>query len=391
MTSNDRGNFFTRLFSHTNEQEPVTISSLFSRETGKASAKWQGYLPQYERWLAPWRDQPVRLLEIGVQAGGSLEVWAEYFEAGQQIIGCDIDRACGQLPYDDPRIKVVIGDVTDENTIAAIDKHTTQFDVIIDDGSHRSKDIIKAFLTLFPKLSDHGIYVVEDLHCSYWDDYGGGLFHPQSALAFFKKLVDVINQPAWGVDLAYQAFLSEFQSMIATETIEPDLSWLNTIHSIEFASSMCMIQKMPSHQSGLGRLVLSGQNPIDGVSGHGYTETALVAPDQRQNLLSQAPLVGKAVDTRLLESFARISELTEEVNNLKQNYYVATKRTIELEQERYELTKQLYEVTKRLYDVSVFSQQLELELAQANLEKPQKNVQPALSKPAFTHKTNVKN
>jgi hypothetical protein len=124
-----------------------------------------------------------------------------------------------------------------------------------------------------------------------------------------------------------------------------------------------MIQKMPSQQSGLGRLVLSGQNPIDGVSSHGYTETALVAPDQQQNLLSQSSSNNETVDVKLLASYEEIARLKEQ--------------TIELK-------KKFYESTKQFYDASVRIQQLEHELAQHSTV-------PAESASGATDKPNTKN
>ena len=37
-----------------------------------------------------------------------------------------------------------------------------EFDIIIDDGSHRIEHQLKSFSLFFPTLTDHGIYVVED-------------------------------------------------------------------------------------------------------------------------------------------------------------------------------------------------------------------------------------
>jgi len=40
---------------------------------------------------------------------------------------------------------------------------------VIDDGSHKSRDIWNSFLFLFPELAERGFYVIEDLEASYWD------------------------------------------------------------------------------------------------------------------------------------------------------------------------------------------------------------------------------
>jgi hypothetical protein len=63
-----------------------------------------------------YRDQQIRLLEIGVQNGGPLEIWAKYFLKAEKIVGCDIDQNCGRLQFADPRIKIVIGDVNSDDS-----------------------------------------------------------------------------------------------------------------------------------------------------------------------------------------------------------------------------------------------------------------------------------
>lgn len=129
-----------------------------------------------------------------------MSVWVKYFQAAKHIIGCDINRECGKLRFDDPRISVVIGDVKRPDTQQKIFAHANSFDIIIDDGSHTSGDIVQAFQCLYDKLAPGGIYVVEDLHCSYWNKWQGGLWRVNSAMEFFKDLTDVLNFQSWGVN-----------------------------------------------------------------------------------------------------------------------------------------------------------------------------------------------
>jgi hypothetical protein len=73
-------------------------------------------------------------------------------------------------------------------------------DIVIDDGSRRSADVIAAFRTLFPLLSPDGLYVVADLQTAYWTEvadrqWGGSedLSAPHTSMSFFKSLVDGLN------------------------------------------------------------------------------------------------------------------------------------------------------------------------------------------------------
>jgi hypothetical protein len=256
-----------------------TLQQLYAEHDGKVSDKWSLYLAEYERIFAPYRDRPVRILEIGIENGGSLELWSKYFWNASKIVGCDINRDCAQLQYDDPRISIVVGNTNRERTRRRILQHCNGFDIIIDDASHQSKDIICSFANYFPCLSDGGLYVVEDLHCSYWQEFTGGLYHPGSSLAFFKLLVDVVNREHWGLDKARSELmlhLEEHYQLHFTEAL------LRKVHSLEFLNSLCFIKKQDDQNNVLGPRVVSGRTeaiaPIRLLNG-----TRSAQPDQRGN------------------------------------------------------------------------------------------------------------
>ena len=56
---------------------------------------------------------------------------------------------------------MVIGDATVEETEKAILSKANVYDLIIDDGSHRSSDIVKSFVRYFPHIRNGGLFVVE--------------------------------------------------------------------------------------------------------------------------------------------------------------------------------------------------------------------------------------
>ncbi len=156
------------------------------------------YLPQYDRLLSAYRDASINLLEIGVRKGGSLEIWDQYFARARHLVGCEIDAKRAHLDFEDPRIALVIGDACSEETKRAVLDRSRDFDIVIDDGSHTSRDIVKAFTHFFPSLTNGGAYIVEDLHCSYAAEFeGGGLRNPLSSISFVKALIDVVNQEHW--------------------------------------------------------------------------------------------------------------------------------------------------------------------------------------------------
>jgi hypothetical protein len=46
---------------------------------------------------------------------------------------------------------------------------------VLDDGSHVMSHINASFTVLYPGLNRNGVYLVEDLHTAYWDEYEGDL------------------------------------------------------------------------------------------------------------------------------------------------------------------------------------------------------------------------
>jgi len=161
------------------------LYDLYEESTGKISDKWNIYFDAYDNIMAPYRNKAVTMLEIGVQNGGSLEAWSNYFPHAEKIIGCDIDELCGNLEYTDPRISVFVGDATSESTSKKIINFQPELDIVIDDGSHTSPDIIRAFCKYFGTIRNGGVFIAEDLHCSYWENYVGGIYHPYSSISFF--------------------------------------------------------------------------------------------------------------------------------------------------------------------------------------------------------------
>jgi hypothetical protein len=170
------------------------------------------------------------------------------------FLGCDIDPACAKLTFNDRRIAVTCCDAASPLLPQRIAQHCSALDFIIDDGSHRSGDIIRSFAQLFPLLADDGIYVVEDLHCSYWEEFEGGLEMPLSSLAFFRALTDLINHEHWRSNSGMADWLAPFVKGYGVSLPE---SLLCSIRSVEFSNSMVVIRKAPERLVRLGARMVS--------------------------------------------------------------------------------------------------------------------------------------
>jgi hypothetical protein len=124
------------------------------------------YLDVYEKYFSPIRKKKVSILEIGVKRGNSIKLWERYFPNGM-VYGLDINPECKK--HQGKRIDITIGSQNDPNTLGALVKKAGQFDIILDDGSHINELTLYSFKYLFPHLKKGGIYIMEDLACSYED------------------------------------------------------------------------------------------------------------------------------------------------------------------------------------------------------------------------------
>ncbi|TGV13721.1 glycosyltransferase [Mesorhizobium sp. M8A.F.Ca.ET.173.01.1.1] len=264
-----------------------SLRDLYQAHSGKVSDKWSIYLETYDRVFAQYRGRPVRILEIGVQNGGSLEIWRQYFTKAGIVLGCDINVACGNLVFDDDKIAVIVGDANTDEIEDNITTISREFDIIIDDGSHTSSDIIRSFARYFPHLSEGGMYIAEDLHCSYWKEFEGGLYDPLSSMSFFKRLLDVVNHEHWGLNRSRMEALATFAEK---HKIAFDDAALASIHSVEFLNSLCIVTKQPIRENVLGPRRVQGRIAIADGSMIPLDGTENEAIDQAENPWSLKPV-----------------------------------------------------------------------------------------------------
>ena len=264
-----------------------SLKDLYQNHSGKVSHKWTSYLNVYENKLKNYQNLPIKFCEIGIMNGGSLEIFSKYFSNAELILGCDIDPKCKKLHFDEPNIKFVVGDVNNEEIKHQIIQHS-KFDIIIDDGSHQSDDIIKTFCNYFKHLKYGGVYIIEDLQSSYQREHKGGLFFPISSMNFLKKLVDIINHEHWGIEKKKEWLLRGF---VENYKINIDNIELEQINSIEFINSLCFIKKKPSKENKVGKNIVVGESAIVVSDRKKLHNLEYQAPNQNMNPWSNSNLL----------------------------------------------------------------------------------------------------
>ncbi len=84
----------------------ATLDELAARHGTDKRVGIHAYTKWYEALLSPLRWQPINFLEIGVQNGYSIKMWADYFP-NAKLVGIDIDPFCAKFATD--RIQIITG------------------------------------------------------------------------------------------------------------------------------------------------------------------------------------------------------------------------------------------------------------------------------------------
>jgi hypothetical protein len=172
-------------------------------------------------------------------------MWRDYFGEKAQIIGIDINPECKQ--FETENTKIFIGSQEDREFLKEIKSKIPKIDILIDDGGHSMKQQIISFEELFAHIKDDGLYLCEDLHTSYWKNYGGGFNNPENFIEYSKNFIDRIN--AWH---------SREEQLIVDE-------FTRTTNSIHYYDSILVIQKAKRKQPqnvSIGKMVLSNDSFI---------------------------------------------------------------------------------------------------------------------------------
>ena len=142
-----------------------------------------GYTKHYEKKFESIRNNVTKILEIGLNTGGSHLMWLDYFP------NANVYAIDNRIVYEDKvfdkrtrRDMVMVDgwDIRDkersfvfrgnqssvEDLNKFINKNGDEFDIIVDDGGHSMRQQQTSLKILYKYLKSGGIYVIEDLHTS---------------------------------------------------------------------------------------------------------------------------------------------------------------------------------------------------------------------------------
>jgi hypothetical protein len=213
------------------------LEELFDAGTGGRCIKWRHYFEIYERYLGKFVGTDVRYLEIGVQMGGSLHLMRRYLGEQATIIGVDVNPNCAILAREG--LEVHIGSGDDAQFLGHLARERGPFDVIIDDGGHVPDQQLVSFLTLFPSLKEGGIYLVEDLHASFWQEFQNSRYGI-NFYDFAKGLVEKLSY--YHIDHRFhEEFKKPYDQRVHPQ--KADNFAANEIFGVHFYDSIVVIEK----------------------------------------------------------------------------------------------------------------------------------------------------
>lgn len=223
---------------------PIVLDQLAIKHGTDKSSLGHNYTEVYEKYFLPLQNKPLKFLEIGFACGSSARMWDAFFvNPESNLVFIDFKPECYNYMLNlSARCSLHSVNQRSETELEAfIQKVGGDFDIIIDDGGHTYPEQLTSFRILFPYVKKGGVYIIEDLHTSYWRDYGaeGDCQNPKasgnSTIRFLQNLVDDLNFIGARTACAHR---TKGQSIINNLTL-----YQESISSIHFYTSLCFIFK----------------------------------------------------------------------------------------------------------------------------------------------------
>ena len=129
------------------------------------------YLPLYQKLLVNKKETAKNVLEVGVQAGGSIKMWSEFF-TNATVYGLDIMNNDNHLEFIKNKENIKLYTSTDAYnkdffTTTFLNKNI-KYDLMLDDGPHTLESMIR-FIKLYSQImTDDGILIIEDVQSWSW-------------------------------------------------------------------------------------------------------------------------------------------------------------------------------------------------------------------------------
>lgn len=200
------------------EKDFITLHGIAKKYPNDKDYTHDYYNSVYEKEFRKIKNEVKKFCEIGVRGygkeygwidGNSLKVWRDYFK-NAEILGLDnlnIDLD------DSDRITTDYMVQSDLENVKSYSSKLSDYDIIIDDGTHKIYDQTITFAYFFRSLKSGGIYVIEDLNSSnevnipeknnIWNWGEPGFITPLEMLQHFNKTKEIKNDYLTDDEITY--------------------------------------------------------------------------------------------------------------------------------------------------------------------------------------------
>jgi len=129
-----------------------------------------GYAPFYDIILKHLRNEPIRMLEIGVCmegtiGGHSIRMWSDYFINAEIYTFDIVDMSNNSAITENNRVSFYRGDQGNRNDFLKMYESfgNKNFDFILEDGSHTTQHQMISLGCLFKYIKPGSFYILEDI------------------------------------------------------------------------------------------------------------------------------------------------------------------------------------------------------------------------------------
>jgi cephalosporin hydroxylase len=148
----------------------------------------------YDKLFSQYKNRDVNFLEIGLNFGGNVALVCDYFDQ-VHVDGIDI---ADTVKYEiSPKLKTHFtfhhGSFDNKNILENISKK--QYDIILEDGSHRLDHQLKSIELYLPLLKPDGVMIIEDIQEA---EYLSQLYNKVDTNKYYCYAIDLrYNKMRW--------------------------------------------------------------------------------------------------------------------------------------------------------------------------------------------------
>jgi len=179
-----------------------------------------GFTEAYDAFFAPFKYKKAVVVEIGIgghnlpgRGGQSLWMWRDYFP-NARVVGIDIiDKSF----VDEDRIKSYKVSQVDFDFWDRVIDEVGPPDIVIDDGSHYCDHQQRTFEYLLPRMTQGGVYAIEDVMSNYKGPFGGDPYLKGTAMpvSWFAENIHYVNSRVIGDDVLDKSALQSQIDVVA--------------------------------------------------------------------------------------------------------------------------------------------------------------------------------